>query len=485
MDDMILNKDNTTAPSIPGITDWNALIMKSYPDIQWRFDMRAPALSRLPTPVLGIRAMKKAGFMGLFSKDLTQVILDQPLQQLEHAMILHTLGLTLQANKYLRKNPDARQQIRGPKADMSSMRILLKSDVFASLVLHHTSDQDVIAQRAKRRAEAILTARHGPDPSLFALAMASDTIAVTLDKDKKRVRHPDKLFLHEMMQRANDICNAIDQSVYNLWYGFGQAAQDMAWRGSSKRAILGAAFLAESPDIRNIALMISDITNIAPYAADRLTAHYSAFNDMDSNEKAHAYAIDREFEWILSQNPVESGSDIFYKAADRQIDGLYKGRVIGWCADALHHSAKAFDDNGGNNVDALDAAKQAFETHKRTDNWDKINTFGEAVIERNKDGKIVGLNELQDLAIISGVEGIKDALDVKKLLQVEPSTAPTLAPVFSVPSAAPKTPAPSIAPTLTVAPVMKGPGGMSGRNSIKKAQEPITHIDNKDELSEE
>lgn len=484
MSDEITTKNQKSPDFIPGLTDWNTLILKSYPDIQWRFDTRAPALSRLPTSVLGIRSLKKQGFMGLFAKDLTQVILDQPLQRLEHDMMLHTLGLTLQANLYFKKNPDARKQIRGPKADPSSMRILLKSDVFASLVLHHTSEANIIVQRAKRRAEAVLTARHGPDPSLFALPMATDTINVVIDKNTKIVNHPDKIFLHDMMQRANEICNAIDQSTYNLWYGFGQAAQDMAWRGSSKRAILGAAFLAESPDIRNIALMLSDITNIAPYKADHLTAHYSAFNDMDSNEKAHSHAIDKEFEWILSQNPIESGSDIFYQAADRQIDSLYKGRVIGWCADALHHSAKAFDDMGGNNNDALDAAKEAFEIHKRNDNLEKLNVLSETIIERNKAGNVTGLNELHELASAPGLECIRNALDVKKLLQTVPSPQPVVAPALSVPSAAPKTPSPNAAPTHTIAPLMKGPGGIGVGTVRAQQQMPLQTQDQDDQTNQ-
>lgn len=451
----------------PDEMDWLELIDKAYPNIMWRYDESQQASSRLPTPVLRIKRTSLSHFFGLFKKEILYAILNQSRTNLEINTMLSTLGLVVQGQRYFALRGDKNiRQIGGPKGDPASMRALLKIDIFAALILYAIGDQNSLKKLAKTRAEAILTARPGADPSLFAFPVAMDTIQVALPKIHHNQKTIDRLFFEEYMMRAEEICRCIDKSVLSQWYGFGQAAQDMAWRGASKRSILGAAYLADTPYIRSMAMMIADMTGLAPHSADSFIGQYSAFCDMDTNTKAHEHAMDQEFAWIVSQDPVRHGVQLFYEAADRQIDGLAKGKVLGLCADALHVSAKVFADEGGMTRDALDAAKQAFDEQKTINKWEDLNALGEQIVDRTKNGAFTGIRDLKELTTqYAGLNGLKDALDVR-LMQTPSPNAPHIAPTFTVPSAAPAPNMPKpAAPQIINMPTMKGPTGMGNAGS--------------------
>ncbi len=467
------------------LAKWCALLDRQYPDIQWQHeavseDGKAPS----PTPIHRMQLLRRKFLFGLVSEETLKIILTQSREEMDVDTLLSTFALILQGGSYLRRQKsgkDAKTMIRGPKPESASMRALLKADIFATLLLYGAGDHDAVHRRAKRRAEGLLTARHGADPSLYALPMATDTIQVVLPTLARSTHTLDRLFFTEALARAEDICRCIDPSLLSHWYGFGQAAQDMAWRGASKRSILGSAFMADAPHIRTIAMMVSDLTGLTANSADQLTGAYSAFSDMDANARAHEHAMDQEFAWVLAQDPLKHGSHVFLAAADRQINNLQKGQVAGWCADALHESAKAFDDNGGTR-DALAAAKSAFDEHKSRNAWDKLNSLGEAIVDRCRKGLIVGLRELYDLAggEEGGLGGVRDALEVKMMLTNPTPNALHPAPMFSAPAAAPTPPAPRMDPVLAPAaprvqmrvPTLGGPG-MSGGSTYIPVPPPV------------
>lgn len=451
------------------IDEWIMLLDRAYPDIEWHVDQQHKFDLTQPTPVLRMQLRQISAFFGLLKKLVTRVTLAQDRQHLDAETMLLTMGLALQGNAYLRqKNKGGHSKdmplIRGPKPDMNAMRVLLKSDIFVSLVLHGAGDKDAVQRRARRRAEALLTSRHGTDPSLFALPLATDTIQLVLPT----LNHAgimDRLFINEAYARAEDICRCIDPTSLSDWYGFGQAAQDMAWRSISKRTILGAAFLADAPNIRTIAMMIAEQTGLTPHEAEQFTGTYSAFAHHEVNQRAHNRAMNQEFDWVLAQDPIKNGSRVFLQAADRQINNLQKGQVLGWCADALHVSAKAFDDKGGNSPEALAAAREAFDDHKNCNAWDQLNRLGEQVVDICRKGLLVDVRDLYELATKhSNLDGLRNALDAHIMTMDTPQNIPHVAPVFATPAAAPEiVPAPT-APKLHAMPVLTrhmapSPGG--------------------------
>lgn len=468
------------------LAKWCALLDRQYPDISWAADSahakEGAALD--PTPIVRMQLLKRKFLFGLVSEETLKIILRQSRDEMDVDTLLSTFALILQGGSYLRrhgKGKNAKTLIRGPKPEAASMRALLKADIFATLLLYGAGDKDAVQRRAKRRAEALLTSRHAADPSLYALPMATDTIQVVLPTLARSTHTLDRLFFTEALARAEDICRCIDPSLLSHWYGFGQAAQDMAWRGASKRSILGAAFMADAPHIRTIAMMVSDLTGLAPNGADQLTGAYSAFADMDANHRAHEHAMDQEFAWVLAQDPLKHGSHIFLQAADRQITNLQKGQVVGWCADALHESAKAFDDNGGGR-DGVAAARTAFDEHKSRNAWDHLNRLGEAIVDRCRKGLMVGLRELYDLAgSDDGLGGVRDALDVKMMQTNAPVRALHPAPQFAAPAAAPAVQTPRLDPVLAPAaprvgmrgPALGGPG-LSGGSLYVPPQPPTS-----------
>lgn len=460
------NRRNT--PQSMDNMDWESVIERAYPNIMWRYDESVRDVAERPTALLRLKRASIPRFFGLLSKEMYFAILTGERSKLETETLLATLNVVVQGQKYFAtKGKDATPVIGGPKAETASMRSLLRADIFAALALHMAGYENSVHRLAKRRAEAMLTARKGADPSLFALPAAMDAISVTLPKQVKNQRVIDRHFFEECLIRSDEICRIIDRRVLSQWYGFGQAAQDMAWRGVSKRSILGAAYLADSPDIRALAVLIADLTGLAPHGPDQFIGTYSSFCDMDMNTKAHDHAMDQEFAWIVSQDPVKNGSRLFYEAAERQIDDLKKGRVLGWCADALHISAKAFLDEGGRDREALDAAKQAFDEHKIRTNWRDLNDLGEEIVDRTRNGQFTSL---KDIASISqkhtGLQGIIDAIDVHALMNPVEGTMPHVAPTFAPSAAAPvpNTHDLKMAPQITAMPVFAGPGGSSVRS---------------------
>ncbi len=448
--------------------DWETAIDRAFPNIMWRYDESVRDPLAMPTAILRLKRTSIPHFFGLFSKEIFFAILTSERKALTPDNLLATLSLVIQGQQYftMRQKRDL-TVVGGPKADVSSMRALLKADIFAALAMYMSGQENSVQKLARRRAEALLTARQGADPSLYALPAAMDTIQVALPKLGKARRILDRNFFEECLARSEEICRIIDRRVLSQWYGFGQAAQDMAWRGVSKRSILGAAYLADSPDIRALAVLIADMTGLAPHGADQFIGAYSAFCDMDMNTKAHEHAMDQEFAWIVAQDPVKNGSRLFYEAAGRQLNDMRKGRVLGWCADALHLSAKAFLDEGGKNRAALDAAKQAFDEHKYKASWRDLSELGEDIVAKTRSGGFTSLHDVANMSQkYSGLQSVIDALDVHALMHPVEGTMPHLAPTFSAPSAAPSpqspTPAPQ-GPQIVHMPVFSGPGGSQSR----------------------
>lgn len=447
--------------------EWRKLVTRHFTHIEWQLHDSVTQTPSMPTPVLYMRLRRQRGFLGFTLRSLLSVDLAAGWNEIDKEVFLHTLGLALQGERYLAKQPKKMRygrQLRGPKADPSSMRTLLKADIFATLLQYGAGDKNAVRRAARRRAEALLTARHGIEPGLFALPMACDTINAVLPTLASPAQSLDRYFFKETLSRADEIARCVDSSLLNDWYGFGRAAQDMAWRGASKRQILGAAFMAE-PHMRTIAMMISDLTGLVGHTPDELTSVYSSFCEIDNNARAHEHAMEQEFEWALAQDPLVHGSKVFLQAADRQIAGLQTGDVMGWCADALHVSAKAFDDHGGRNKESLQAAREAFDESKQGSNWENLNRLGEIIVDRCRKGVLTGLRELSDIvAGQSGLQGVRNALDSQMLLANAPSSTHALEHSFKGPSV--RGPQPTVEPVFAPSmplfisvPVPAGPGG--------------------------
>lgn len=464
------------------VDEWSVLLDRAYPDIEWHIDHHHKFDLSLPTPVLRMQLRKQATFFGLLSKTQTRVTLAQDRIHLDVETLLLSMGLALQGNAFLRQKDKSGQRkniplIRGPKAEMNAMRVLLKCDIFVSLMLYGAGDHDAVQRRARRRAEALMTSRHGVDPSLFALPLATDTIQLVLPTLARRANVLDRIYMSEAFARAEDICRCIDPTSLSDWYGFGQAAQDMAWRGISKRTILGAAFLADAPNIRTIAMMIAEQTGLTPHEAEQFTGSYSAFAHHDVNQRAHERAMNQEFDWVLAQDPIKNGSRIFLQAADRQISNLQKGQVLGWCADALHVSAKAFDDKGGNSPEAIAAAREAFDGHKDSNAWDQLNRLGEQIVDICRKGLLVDVRDLYEMATKhSNLDGLRNALDAHIMTLDTPQNTPHVAPVFAGPAATPELVAAPSAPKLHAMPVMARHMAPSPGGTIMRAAVPAPGI---------
>lgn len=447
---------------------WRKSAARHFTDIEFHSHQGVTQTPSMPTPIMYMRLLRQRGFFGLGGRDHLAVDLGAGWDEIEKDVFLHTLGLALQGKRYLSMQPKKlrySRQLRGPKADSSSMRTLLKADIFAALLQYGAGDKNAVRRAARRRAEALLTARQGADPSLFALPMACDTIGIVLPTLASQVQAMDRFFFQETLARAEDVARCVDSRLLADWYGFGQAAQDMAWRGASKRQILGAAFMADAPHIRTIALMISELTGLVAHTPDEFTSVYSSFCDIDTNSRAHELAMEQEFEWALAQDPLIHGSKVFLQAADRQIAGLQKGQVMGWCGDAMHGAAKAFDDHGAGNKDSLIAARRAFDESKNGTSWDSLNRLGEMIVDRCRKGLLTGLRELADLTVgQDSLRGVRNALDAQILLTAAPQSTRALERSFKGPAV--RGPQPTVEPVLAPSmprfisvPVPAGPGG--------------------------
>lgn len=281
----------------------------------------------------------------------------------------------------------------------------LRADVFSCVVSSFHRDREAVRRLALMRGLNALHTRslHGPEYYPFVIAMEATEYALS-QVDPSQVSK--KRIVPTALRVANEVSQTYDEITLKHWLAFAEPAQDMAWRGYDEAMILSAA-INTSPNtyVRATGYLISELAAIDPASIIDISESYSPFADSDFNAQLHDKLVDNIYQDIIAQGLKQNSSVPFTNMANQQNAALTEGRVMGWCAPALHAAGEAYDDAREKGMEPEPAATQEFEATKESVNWEDLDELGKRVIKSHRQGDTVTISDLQDIS--RDIEGLK------------------------------------------------------------------------------
>jgi hypothetical protein len=274
----------------------------------------------------------------------------------------------------------------------------LRADAFSAIMCSLQDDYEAIRKLAALRGMAAISRRSGHTPEYYPFAIAMEAAEFAAQQLRKK-NLPRKKLVTSALQSARAIGKTFDDVLLRQWLGFSQPAQDMAWRGFEKDEILSAAInTSQNTYVRAAGYLISEITGIPPASILEINESYSPFADDRFNEKLHQKLVEKTFEDVIAEGLKRNSSDPFFETAERQNQELTEGRVVGWCASALHSAARGFDQAlvSGNSPAA--AARREFESEKEKTTWETLKDLGKNIIRNTRNGQPMTLSSVEELA---------------------------------------------------------------------------------------
>lgn len=279
---------------------------------------------------------------------------------------------------------------------ISSCRLNLKSDVYSVLQLLREGQYDAPSLLAQQRSLETLTPQSNFDPEEYALPIALDVINYTVEKQISSTiatRSPSPLL--SQYQLAEQITTCFDDDNLQSWIQFANSCQTMAWSGFTPSQILGAAInTSTNPFIKAIGHMLAELTNLAPTEESHLPGGYNPFLAEEINKIRHERTCEETFEMIMF-HVMEADSHLpLLRVANNQNEALLKGKILGWCANALHASAKAYIGAKDRGIPPVQAARLEFQSAHLQSNWKLLMQIGQYVVAMNRQNTAVNLNDL-------------------------------------------------------------------------------------------
>lgn len=432
--------------------------------------------------LLGTAVARRNIFLGLAWRDDLLALCTLNIDRLDNMKEVirqswHLGWHTIDAHAY-HQNPGTRGEMeRGiivrRRGAMQMARANLQADVFSVIMCAFQGDIDAIKRTAQMRALNALTPRstHMPEFYPYVIAMDATQFSFGTYGGKSPSR---KSMIPAALKIAREVDKSLNDDAVMNWFSFCEPAQDMAWRGFSKEDILSTS-INTSPDThtRTTGHLVQDITKIKPSSFIDIREIYSPYADDDVNEKLHQKLIEQIFEDVIAKGISQHSPDPFIRLANKQNEELSEGRILGWCAPALQAAGKIFEkcEEGSHRTEHL--VRTEWLSHKDDVKWDTLTEIGNKVVQHQRDGEIVTLSRLTEIAgedraaraIKNSVEAtIKDPEYQNRL---EHLNAPTVA------TPAPRGPSAKAAPRMAAAPAYSGPAA-PGLGSSGAAKRPAT-----------
>jgi hypothetical protein len=274
----------------------------------------------------------------------------------------------------------------------------LKSDIYSTLHMIKEGQYDSATKLAKQRCIEALTPQTTISPQFTPFAMAMDILEYTIEEQiSASLSTRNQSAIIATYQLASHISQSFDTDNIKAWMEFVNNSQIMAWTGFTASQILGAAInTSDNPYIKLLGHMVAEITNLAPTDEDHLPNGYNPFLNDEINKIRHESYIEETLEMILT-HVVEADSHIpFIRVANKQNEGLLKGRISGWCANALYASAKAYLQAQERGVPAIQAARLEFQSSQTQISWENLYKLGAHCVSMCRKGTIPTLELLLD-----------------------------------------------------------------------------------------
>lgn len=279
---------------------------------------------------------------------------------------------------------------------IASCRLNLKSDIYSILQLLREGQYDAPILLAQQRSLETLTPQANFNPEEYAFPIALDVINYTVEKQissSVTTRSPSPLL--SQYQLAEQITDCFDNDNLQSWIQFSNACQIMAWSGFTPSQILGAAInTSTNPFIKAIGHMLAELTNLAQTEESHLPAGYNPFLAEEINKIRHERSCEETFEMIMF-HVMEADSHLpLLRVANNQNEALLKGKISGWCANALHAAAKAYIGAKDRGIPPVQAARLEFQSAHLQSNWALLLNIGQHIIHMNRQDTPINLSDL-------------------------------------------------------------------------------------------
>jgi len=314
-------------------------------------------------------------------------------------------------------------------SEIAASRLNLKSDIFAVLQITKDGQYDSALRLARKYALLTLTAQSRFAPEQFPFPIAYDVVNYTLEKqiNSTYVKNNSSPIILQY-QLAEKITSCFEQKDIQSWSSFAYSSQIMAWSGFTPSQILGAAVhTSDSPFIKAIGHMVSEMTNIAPVEESHLPFGYNPFIAKEINEIRHTRAVEDNFEMILIHASEADSHLPLLRVANNQNEALLKGKSLGWCAHALHAASKAFIGAKERDIPAIQAARLEFQSVHLQSNWTVLRQVSHYVIEQQRNNNKFSMIDLAEwISQFPEAKFILDSLQITapEIKKIEPSEAP-------------------------------------------------------------
>ncbi len=269
---------------------------------------------------------------------------------------------------------------------LATCHLNLKADIYSILQLLREGQYDAPLLLAQQRSLETLTPQTNFNPEEYAFPIALDVINYTIEKQiSSTITSKSSVPLLSQYQLAGQITDCFDSDNLQSWTQFATSCQDMAWSGFTPSQILGAAVnTSTNPFIKAIGHMLAELTNLAPTEESHLPGGYNPFLAEEINEIRHKRTCEETFEMIM-YHVIEADSHLpFLRVANNQNEALLKGKISGWCANALHAAAKAYMGAKDRGIPPVQAARLEFQSAHLQSNWTLLKHIGQYVISMSR-----------------------------------------------------------------------------------------------------
>ncbi len=394
--------------------------------------------------ILGFK--RKDHLLGIFNVNIDEFEnMDEARAEIYH-LAWHAIDLY-----EIRQLPPYRHKFKtGPmipkRSPMNSAKAFLQADTFAIAYSALRKENNLLPLISTKRAKNTLESTSNFQPEDFPSVIAMDACKLAIeDLTTQNIREED--YIASARQLSVNVGHAFDEENIRQWWNFTIPAQDMAWRGFSKEKILGAAIHTSSdPYVRSIGFLIQDVTKIEPSSAEVLEHGYNAYVDPEVLASLHKEMVDTIFQDAVIKGLEESSSRAFLNAANNLNEALTEGHILGWCSNALHDAAHAFERALLNGASPDQAARMQFEGNKNHPKWETLKQLGQDIVEQKRQGFAITMGHIAE--ICHNHPAFSPVLDSLKITMNDPAYVQRLEAsndlniIPNIPTMAPSAPAP-------------------------------------------
>ena len=353
-----------------------------------------------------------------------------------------------------------------PKRNQLALaRSNLRSDIFSALMMQQRGTKTAVQDLAVSRGKRSLIPQTLYRPEDYPFAISKDVMEYSV-KNILSNKREDSLF--SLFNLSGKIATSFDKHNLKSWIDFAAPAQTLAWNGFSQEQILGTAiYTSPDPFVKATGNLICEITNIVPDRDSPNLTFANPYLDDSVNKINHARLTEETFELAIMR-AVETESHLpLISIANDQNEELLKGRVLGWCADALQSAAKTFESTLKKGLPPAPASRIEFQRLAANSNWDNLDGLNSYMVTQRRNGHAMTFSDISDWC--AKRPELKPVLESIQMTMADPIYAQKLAMANEVPMPGPRIATPAAAPQPQMAPGFApnlGMGGMMGSGGI-------------------